>query len=360
MCSIKEKIKQRELPELLRMQNGDPMKNLSDWCRRREEITQILRSQMLGYPPRISYRVTGQVVRTEEEAFGGKSVQKTIDLRITSPFSYASFPIEYVAPKGIEHPPVFLYFSFTDCIADGIGEEILDAGYAIANVYYQDIAPDYYDEHKNGLGRFCTRNPFDSWGKLAMWAWAGSRMLDYLLENERLDKNRIAVLGHSRLGKTALVCGAFDERIALTVSCGSGAAGAALFRGKTGECIENLYGQGSRLWFAGNFFAYRGQEAELPFDMHFLMALTAPRHLYVASATKDAWADPESEFLGCVAASEAYGIYELPGFVYPREFPNRQSTYHEGTIGYHIREGSHYLSRYDWQQVIAYRQKCNI
>ena len=120
------------------------------------------------------------------------------------------------------------------------GEEILDEGYAIASVCYQDMAPDYYDEHKNGLGRFCTRNPFDSWGKLKIWSWGASRILDYILENESIDEERAAVMGHSRLGKTALLAGAFDERFSLTAAIQSGAGGAALFRGKSGEQIEKL------------------------------------------------------------------------------------------------------------------------
>ena len=120
---------------------------------------------------------------------------------------------------------------------------MIDHGYAIANVCYQDIAADYFDGHMTGLGRFCTRNPYDSWGKLRIWAWCMSRIADVLLDDPGIDQKKTAVMGHSRLGKAALLAGAFDTRFGLTVSCQSGAGGAALLRGKTGEQIENLYGK---------------------------------------------------------------------------------------------------------------------
>lgn len=206
-----------------------------------------------------------------------------------------------------------------------------------------------------GLGRFCTRNPYDSWGKLRIWSWAASRILDGLTGDVRLNFDRTAVMGHSRLGKTALLAGAFDERFALTVSCQSGAGGAALFRGKTGERIENLRGEGSRLWFDGNFFQH--SEETLPFDQHFLLAMIAPRYLYVTSASEDNWADPKSEFLSCIAASEAFELLGTEGLRHGGEFPETGTCLHEGHIGYSLRRGTHYLSRDDWKNVIAYREK---
>ena len=267
------------------------------------------------------------------------------------------FPFTLTLPEGAKKVPIFLFLSFTHEIAGGIGEEILDQGYGIANVCYQDIAADYYDEHQTGLGRFCTRNPYDSWGKLKIWSWAVSRMLDVLLEDERIDEKKIAVMGHSRLGKTALAAGAFDSRFSLTVSCQSGAGGAALFRKKSGEQIENLYGKGSRLWFDGNFFKFLGKTEELSFDQHFLLALMAPRHLYVCSATEDAWADPSSEYLGCAAADPAWKCLGYKGFVGKDGYPEAGEAFHEGEIGYHLRKGTHYLSREDWKLIIEYRKK---
>lgn len=350
---IKEALEKRKLPPLFEKETGD-------WLERRREIQEILSSEFCGYATRLKAETQGRVIRREENSYGGKAVTEYVELLVISDYSSGSFPFTITLPKGLEKAPVFLYLSFQPEIADGLGEEILDGGYGIVSVRYQDIAPDYFDDHKGGLGRFCTRNPYDSWGKLRIWAWGCSRIMDYLETAPGIDLDRVAVMGHSRLGKAALLAGGFDERFRLTVSNESGGGGAALFRGKTGEVIENLYGQASRLWFDGNFFRYRKKEAELPFDQHFLLALAAPRYLYVASASEDNWSDPASEFLGCAAASEAYERLGLPGLVCEDRMPETGETLHEGRIGYHLRKGTHYLSRWDWQQVIAYRERHHI
>ncbi|WP_394924077.1 hypothetical protein [uncultured Robinsoniella sp.] len=357
MGLLESELKKRNLPPLFTSNDKGIVRDVREWTFRREEIKNLLCSEFSGRFPRIAYRTEGRQVLEEEDAYGGKAVVKTISLGIASDYSYASFPYRLALPKNTERPPIFIYLAFTPEIADGIGEEILDAGYGVASVYYQDITADCYDEHQSGLGRFCTRNHFDSWGKAAMWAWGAGRILDDILKREVADASRIAVLGHSRLGKAALLAGAFDERFALTAANESGAGGAALFRGKTGEQIENLYGPGSRLWFNGNFFNYRKDLSRMPFDQHFLLSLIAPRHLYVSSADRDDWADPRSEFLSCVESSKAWKLYGEEGLVSPDCFPKAGACYQEGKIGYHLRSGSHYLSRDDWRQIIAYRDR---
>lgn len=357
MGLLEQEIKSRNLPELFRNKDNEAVQNESGWRSRREEIKNLLCREFCGCFPRITHRIAGKQVLEDDSAYGGKAVVKTINLGIASDYSYVSFPYRLMLPKNAERPPVFLYLAFSPEIADGLGEEILDAGYGVANVYYQDITADYYDEHQSGLGRFCTRNNYDSWGKLAMWAWGSSRILDDILEREEIDEKRVAVLGHSRLGKTALIAGAFDERFSLTAANESGAGGAALFRGKTGEQIENIYGKGSRLWFDGNFFNYRKDLTRMPFDQHFLLSLTAPRHLYIASADRDDWADPKSEFLTCAECSKVWNLYGEEGLVSPDRLPETGACYHEGRIGYHLRRGTHYLSRDDWRQIIAYRNR---
>lgn len=353
--NLKDEITRRILPDLLRFTDGRPVHTPALWQQRRAEIGEILSREFAGYPTRLSVKTEKRVMRCEKDSFGGKAMTEHCLLIIRSDFSEAAIPFTLVIPKRSDPVPFFVYLGFTPSPADGIGEEIIDAGYALASVFYQDIAADYFDGHMTGLGRFCTRNPYDSWGKLRIWSWAASRILDGLTGDERLDFGRAAVMGHSRLGKTALLAGAFDERFTLTVSCQSGAGGAALFRGKTGERMENLYGKGSRLWFAGNFFQYR--EETLPFDQHFLLAMIAPRYLYVTSASEDYWADPRSEFLGCAAASTAFELLGEKGLCSRERFPEDGTCLHEGHIGYSLRRGTHFLSREDWKNVIAYREK---
>lgn len=354
---LKEELEKRNLPDLFRMQNGMICSTKELWLERRGEIRQLLCSNFGGYIPNFTTTVEGVTVKEEGNSFGGKAVTYELEIRSRSPFSYFAFPCSLTIPKAVIKPPVFLNLAFTPVIADGLGEEILDQGYAIASVYYQDIAADREDDFQSGAGRFCRRNRFDSWGKLGMWAWGASRMMDYLQTIDFIAVDRIAIIGHSRLGKAALWCGALDERFSLVVSNDSGGGGAALFRGKTGETLKDLSNKGSNCWFCGNLFQYVNHEDELPFDQHFLLSLIAPRNLYVCSASEDSWADPVSEYLACAAVNPVYELFKEKGLVAADTLPKENEYFHEGRIGYHLRRGTHYLSRYDWQQVMDYRIK---
>lgn len=353
---IGELLRERKLPEVLKDKEGTICTNEEQWAKRRQEIRQLLCLEFGGFQPVFPTTVECSIAR-EDITFGGKAVTYELELHSKSPFSSFSFPCTLTIPTKVIKPAIFLYLSFTPAIADGLGEEILDQGYGIANVYYQDIAADREDNFQSGAGRFCKRNRFDSWGKLGMWAWGASRIMDYLQTLDFIDTGRIAVMGHSRLGKTALWCGALDERFSLVVSNESGGGGAALFRGKSGERLSNLANKGSNCWFCGNLFQYVNREEELPFDQHYLLAMIAPRHLYVSSAALDDWADSTSEFLGCVAATPVYELLGVRGLEYPDALPQPGDYFHEGRIGYHLRPGTHYLSRDDWHLIMAYRKK---
>ncbi len=354
-----EELKKRALPPLFLRDDGTNVTDPAGWEVRRKEIKDLLYREFYGYPCRFPTKTEGIVMKQDPNAYGGKAYTDQVELRVTSPFAWFSFPCTVTLPKGAdgEKHPVFVYLSFQPQTADGLGEEIIDSGYGIVNLYYQDIAADREDGFVSGVGRFCSRNPYDSWGKLAMWAWGAQRAVDCLLTRTDIDPARIGVMGHSRLGKAALAAGMFDERFSITVSNDSGAGGAALFRQKKGEKIADMKNPGANCWFGRNLFAYADKEDQLPFDMHFLLALAAPRFLYVCSASEDDWADPESEYLSCLAASPAYELYGLPGLIAPDRYPQAGDSFPEGRIGYHMRKGTHYLSRYDWQKVIAFRDR---
>lgn len=348
---LSEELERRKVPKIGLPQDAEGRE------KRRAEIRDMLCRELYGFAPDFPLTDESAVIGENKDSFGGKGTTWDYDIRIRSPFAFTSFRAALTVPNGIKKPPLFLCYTFTPAIADGLGEEILDNGYAIASIYYEGVAPDKEDEFANGTGRFCRRNPYDSWGKIAIWSWAGSRLLDYILKQDLVDGTRAAVVGHSRLGKTALFAGAMDERFSLVISNDSGAGGIALYRGKTGERIENLAGKGSRFWFCGNMLNYKNREDELPFDSNYLAALVAPRHLYVASASRDDWADPKSEFLACVAAGEAYEAYGSTGLATPDRYPVPGEWLHEGDIGYHLRDGSHYMGRFDWQRFFDYRKK---
>lgn len=357
---IKEELENRCLPPLLILEDGTVVDSEELWKIRREEIAQLLQHEYCGFEPPLHAKVQGNVVAEDDRtAFAGKAVYQKLDMVCELVTGSFTFPCHFVRPKNVEKPPVFVYLSFSQALVDELipVEELLDQGFAIASFYYQDIAPDTADDFRNGIATAYGRNPFDAWGKVRMWAWGASRVMDYLQTLDTIDKERIAVVGHSRLGKAALLAGAFDIRFSLTISNDSGGAGAALFHGKTGEMIKNFRGGTSGHWFAGNFRNYVRREMELPFDMHFLLAMAAPRNLYVCSAKEDAHADPKSEFLSCVAASPVYEeIYKKKGLVADTEdVPENVVSFPMGMIGYHMREGHHFLSRYDWQKFMEYR-----
>lgn len=353
---IQEELINRHIPEVLRLHNGSIVSNRVSWENRRKEIVELLSKEYAGIGPSFPVKTQGRIIREDKNAYGGKARMMVVEITINSSFRSSTFPVTIVIPHATEPVPAFLYLGFTSEVADGIGEEIIDQGYAILHINYQDITPDKKEDTIVEGGFFLRRERPDSWGKLAMWAFGASRALDYLMKVKEINQSKIAIMGHSRLGKAALWCGAMDERFSIVVSNESGGGGAALFRGKSGEQLKNLNSPGASIWFCRNLFRYVGKEEKMPFDQHFLLSLVAPRHLYVCSAQEDKWADPKSEFLACVATSPVYEIYGLKGVV-SDGWPKLNERYHDGRIGYHMRAGTHYLSRDDWNYIIAFRNK---
>ena len=196
----------------------------------------------------------------------------------------------------------------------------------------------------------------DDWGKIGLWSWGASRVLDYIIEYcPQLDGEKVAVIGHSRLGKTALWCGAMDERFAAVISNDSGYGGAASSKHVTGERVSDFVRGGSWCWFCENFKLFAGElEDSKPYDQSFLLALVAPRLLLIGSAELDKGADPESEFLTALHASGAWELLGEKGLVVPDRMPVPGDRFGEGNIQYHLRSNKHYLSREDWNLYIKF------
>lgn len=348
-----------DLPDILTFENGKKLKKISDWAKRRSEIIKILKKEIYGFPPppaEIDYKIKMR----NKNAFAGKAIHSKVEILVNTPGGEFSFPVNLIMPKKVAVPPLILHIAFRPNIPDKYFpvEEIIDNGFATASFCYQDVAPDTDDDFKNGLASMYKKNKrsSDDWGKISLWSWAAQRVMDYLQTIPKIDTNKIAVAGHSRLGKTALWCAALDERFAVAVSNCSGCSGAALSRRKKGERIRDIINQ-FPYWFCENYKKYINNEEKMPFDQHFLLAAIAPRAVYVGSAYEDSWADPKSEYLSCVAANKIYdflglkGIEKIGGIIKP------PISLMEGNIAYKCREGTHFFSRDDWLSILIYLKK---
>jgi len=232
-------------------------------------------------------------------------------------------------------------------------EMITKRGYGAATFHVSDVDPDEHDGFQNGVhGIFPYEHgrPPDAWATIAAWAWGASRAMDYF-ETDR-DVGNVAVVGHSRGGKASLWAGARDTRFSLVVSNNSGCTGAALARRRAGERIRDI-NRNFPHWFCDNYAHYNGSPGALPIDQHLLIALMAPRSVYVASASKDSWADPKGEFLSCVHATPVYELFGKTGLPAER-LPAPNDPVHGGSIGYHLRKGEHDMTAYDWRQFMTF------
>lgn len=242
-------------------------------------------------------------------------------------------------------------------------DNIIARGYALCTIYMGEIAPDAKSEYtKSGVATlFPQKDVKDGteWNAISMWAWGLSCALDYLQTDPDIDGTKVAVIGHSRLGKTALWAGASDERFALVISNESGEGGASLFRRPVGAGMRILSNDYHSFWFCDNLFKYVDKENEMPFDMHELIALQAPRPVYVGSAYQDIWADPKGEFLAACNAESVYKLfYDTPlgSDVAPPKMPAIDKPV-GGIIHYHVRSGKHDITPWDWERYMDFADK---
>jgi hypothetical protein len=387
------------LPDPLVAADGSKVTDAKSWTgKRRAEVLELYREHVYGRSPAAPSGVVFERGPSDPNALGGKATRQEIRVSLDGTPNGRRMTVLLYVPNGATAPvPVFLGANFDGnhtvwpdpgitiaeqwawdqkASADRLMkpeestrgqstgrwpvETIVGRGYALATIARADIEPDYATGWKHGVRAAMSpagaNTPWaaDDWGAIGAWAWGLSRALDYLDKDERLDARRVALIGHSRLGKAALWAGAQDERFAIVISNESGEGGAALARRNYGETVK-VINTAFPHWFCANFKKYNDNVAALPVDSHMLLALIAPRPLYVASALGDQWADPKGEFLGAKHAEPVYALFGKKGLGVS-EWPAANTPVGD-TIGYHARTGKHDVTDYDWARYLDFADR---
>ncbi len=320
------------LPDPLTLQNGKPVKDAETWNKvRRPEILKLYETEIYGRVPATVPKVTFESFDADPAAVNGTAVRKNIVIRFGERTVGPKLNVTLYLPAKATGPvPVLLHATFFGQPSGaptpppngkaprpnelGPIADIMGRGYGYAVFRYTDVQPDAANTNQSGLQAMAyapgqTKPLADEWGTIAVWAWATSRVMDYLETDRSVDAKRVALIGHSRLGKMVLWAGARDHRFSLVFSSCSGEMGAAMARRDYGETVDDL--AANFPWqFAGNFQKYAGHWKDLPVDSHLLIALNAPHAVFITGGTQDQWADPQGEFL---AALEAGPVYRLLG-----------------------------------------------
>ena len=386
---------QAGLPNPLVMFNGDPVTSKEMWLeKRRPELKALFQHYMYGYMPPAPANLKWKIEREDKTLFGGKATKREVTLRFGPPNAPA-IHLLVVIPNRREGPaPVFVGPNFcgnftlledptipipTGWMLSGCPgcsnnqaseagrgkqaevwaiEQSIDRGYAVATFYNGDIDPDR-PNFEEGIHPFYLKpgqkEPASTdWGTIAAWAWGISRAVDYLVQDGEIDRRRIAVVGHSRNGKTALLAAAFDERIALAIPLQAGCGGTAPSRGKIGESVQRINTSFPH-WFNGEFKKFNEMPERLPFDQNCLIALVAPRPILLANAAEDTWANPAGQFEALRAAEPVYRLLGSGGLD-AKEMPPLE-TLVSSPLGFYIRPGKHSMTKADWKIFLDYADK---
>lgn len=377
------------LPDPLVFASGQPVKTAADWPRRRAEILNLFATQVYGITPPLKHKIRTELLDLDRHALNNTAIRKQIRVFFGPSSTDPAMDLLLYLPANIKGPvPVFLGLNFggnhtvhadpairvtkswvaSKANSNQASEKdrgaaasrwsidlALSRGYGVATAYYGDIEPDADTGFTQGIRTLYGKPGPADWGSLGAWAWGLSRAMDALEQDKDVDAKRVVLHGHSRLGKATLWAGAQDPRFAIVISNDSGEGGAALARRNFGETTARINSSFPH-WFAGKYKQYSGHEDLLPVDSHLLIALIAPRPVYVNSAAEDLWADPQGEFLGALNASPVYQLLGLPGLGIAK-FPAIHQPSLDGAIGYHVRAGKHDVTEYDWLQWLAFADR---
>jgi hypothetical protein len=377
------------LPSLLATESGKTVKTAGEWEReQRPVILQKFAEHVYGRMPARPKGLWFRTVATDPRALQGKATRKEVVIHFSKDVNGPSMHLLLYLPNaGKEKVPVLVGLNFQgnhsvqqdtgititaawkaqhtgDTATKRGGQEsrwpvaaIIDSGFGLATAWYQDLEVDNAEGWKSSirttLQQALAIRP-EEWGAIGAWGWGLSRIMDYLETDKRVNPKQVVITGHSRLGKAALWAAANDQRFAIVVSNNSGEGGAALARRNFGETVERINTVFPH-WFVGRYKTYNQAVESLPVDQHMLLALMAPRPLYVASASEDLWADPKGEFLSAREAGKVYALYKRQGIA--QSEPPPVNTPVGKVVRYHLRQGGHDMLLYDWQQYIVFARE---
>jgi hypothetical protein len=365
-----------DLPSLLTTAEGELVSTPEQWREhRRPQILSLFSNLVYGAvpTPHSPIRTEYEIVRTDPDFMHGKATRKDVAIRFYNEAGKAEMRILVFVPNGSQKPvPAIMKHSFASTRSDDFDAhasadgrirngwplgELFDRGYAFIAVYQQDLVRHNEVSFDRGIAPlfYAQGQSFPKaheWGVLGAVAWGAMRALDYLEQDDGVDATRVAIMGHSKMGKAALWTAAQDERFALAISAQSGCAGAALWRRKSGETLQKMVTR-FPYWLSRNAWKFVDREDDLPVDQHMLLALIAPRPVYVASAVEDTWADPRGEYLSAYHASEVYRLLGRRGLASEASPPVGHAII-DNDVGYHVREGGHSVELYDWRRFMDF------
>ena len=363
------------VPDLMTTYSGEKIISLSQWENVRvPEIKEKYEREVFGKRPKQLEDLsrTSFSVIEQSDAMNGAAVRKIVRIDYLGPNGKFSFPVTVFIPKSTVPVPAFVFICNrpaknidpTRVVKSPFwpAEEIVSRGFATAAFLFSDVAADDAKAGWNqgifAVAEDAAMRDGSSWGAISAWAWAASRVMDWICTERTIDSSRVGVVGHSRGGKTAIWAGVCDKRFAMVCSNNSGCSGAKLNHIKLPKSESiGFITKTFPHWFCSEYFKYSQRDMRMDFDQHHLLALVSPRLLCVTSATKDAWAGPEGEWWSAKLASPAWELYGKRGLT-AAAFPEiANSPQQEGCISYHIREGKHDLTPFDWGVFMDFADK---
>jgi hypothetical protein len=361
------KVGEYQLPELLVTESGQTISTPEQWEKiRRPEILNLFENHVYGQVPKDFDDIKFKVINRDKKAMTGNATLKEVAITVTRNNKSVTMNLLMFTPNKVKKPvPMFLVINHrgiktmdvTRQNKDGFwpAEQVIEAGYGISGFDVIDVSPDDKVKFTEGIldQLYPEQLEMDNGMRaLGAWGWGAARAIDYFEKDKSVDATKINSVGHSRGGKSSLWCGAQDKRVAITISNESGNSGAALSRRNFGETVDRIT-TNFPYWFCPNYRQYPNNEDNLPVDQHMLIALIAPRAVYVASADEDLWADPKGQYLALKEAQLVFKLYGIETNL-PEEMPEVNQQIIRSHAGFHNRKGKHNMTPYDWQQFIRF------